>query len=211
MCKYVLFVVERRLERGVLQRLVEPRDRAGQLAGLEERTCTNSRPAWSAEHGTIVIEGLNVAGMLRNRRLARRIAGVGMAELRRQFTYKTGWASARLHVADRWFPSSKTCSACGVVKAKPRLSERTYRCDQCGNALDRDLNAARNLAALVEQVIGGTSSPSCGATQNEPDGNPQQTHTVWAADTATGRATRSTSARQRTDSGHVFTRFLNGQ
>jgi putative transposase len=160
--------------------------------------CTNSRPAWSAEHGTIVIEGLNVAGMLRNRRLARRIAGVGMAELRRRLTYKTGWASARLHVADRWFPSSTTCSACGVVKIKLRLSDRTFRCEECGLLLDRDLNAARNLARLVDEVTGGTSSPSCGATVNEPEGNPHQAHTVWAAGTAPGRPPRSTPRRKAT-------------
>ena len=83
------------------------------------------------EHGTIVIENLNVAGMLRNRRLARHVAGVGWGELRRQIEYKTGWAATTVHVADRWYPSSKTCSACGVVKAKLRLSERTFRCDKC--------------------------------------------------------------------------------
>jgi len=122
-------------------------------------------------YGTIVIEDLNVAGMLRNRRLARRIAGVGMGELRRQIDYKTGWAGSRVHVADRWYPSSKTCSGCGVVKAKLRLSERMFRCAHCCLVLDRDLNAARNLAQLVGEVAGGT---------------------------ATGRPTRSTPRRKAT-------------
>jgi putative transposase len=72
-----------------------------------------------------VIEDLHVAGMLRNRRLARHIAGVGMGELRRQITYKNTWSGGAMHLADRWFPSSKTCSGCGVVKTKLRLSERT--------------------------------------------------------------------------------------
>jgi len=114
-------------------------------------------------HGTIVLETLHVAGMLRNKRLARHIAGVGWGELRRQIEYKSQWAGTRVHCADRWYPSSKTCSGCGVVKTKLRLSERTFRCDECGLVLDRDLNAARNLAGLAEQVIeviGGTSSPS---------------------------------------------------
>jgi putative transposase len=84
-----------------------------------------------------------------------------VAELRRQIEYKTEWVGSRVHRADRWYPSSKTCSGCGVVKTKLRLSERTFRCDQCGFTLDRDLNAARNLAALVGEVIGGTSSQSC--------------------------------------------------
>jgi putative transposase len=144
--------------------------------------CTNSRLV--ATHGTIVVETLHVAGMLRNKRLAGDIAGVGWGELRRQIEYKSQWAGSRVHQGDRWYPSSKTCSAWGVVKTKLRLSERTFRCDECGLVLDRDLKAARNLAGLVGQVvevIGGTSSPSCGATVNEPEGNPHQTHTVWAA------------------------------
>ncbi|HEX9338549.1 MAG TPA: RNA-guided endonuclease TnpB family protein, partial [Pseudonocardiaceae bacterium] len=134
--------------------------------------------------GAVVVEDLNVAGMTRNRRLARHIAGVGMAELRRQIEYKAQWASVHVHVANRWYPSSKMCSACGAVKAKLRLSERTFRCDQCDLVLDRDLNAARNLVALVEVT---TSSPSCGATRNEPDGNPCKTTACGAAGTATGR------------------------
>ncbi len=72
-----------------------------------------------AEHTTIVVEDLNVSGMTKNPRLARRVAGVGMAELRRQITYKTTWSATRVVVADRWYPSSKTCSACGVVKTNP--------------------------------------------------------------------------------------------
>jgi putative transposase len=149
------------------------------------------------EHGTMVIEDLNVAGMLRNRRLARHIAGVGMGELRRQIEYKTGWAGSTVHLADRWYPSSKTCSGCGVVKAKLRLSERMFRCDQCPLVLDRDFNAARNLAALAAEVTGGTSSPSCGATRNEPEGNPHKTRTSWAAGTATGRPTPTGAGQRR--------------
>jgi putative transposase len=134
----------------------------------------------SATQGTIVVEDLHVSGMLRNRRLARRIAGVGWGELRRQLDYKTGRVGGRLVVADRWFASSKTCSGCGVVKAKLRLAERTFRCQACGLVLDRDLNAARNLAALV-------SSHSWWATGNEPDGNPGKTRTARATGIATGR------------------------
>jgi putative transposase len=139
-----------------------------------------------------VIEDLNVAGMTRNRRLARHIAGVGMAELRRQIEYKAHWSGVHVHLADRWYPSSKTCSGCGAVKIKLRLSERVYRCEVCGLVLDRDLNAARNLTALVEH----TSSPSCGATRNEPAGNPRKTRATRATGTATGRPA-PTSAGQR--------------
>jgi putative transposase len=122
----------------------------------------------AAACGTVVAEDLNVAGMLRNRRLARRIADAGFGMLRRQLAYKMAWHGGLLVVANRFYPSSKTCSGCGAVKAKLRLSERTYRCGSCGLVIDRDLNAARNLAALAE----GASSPSRGATVNEPSGNP---------------------------------------
>jgi transposase len=93
-----------------------------------------------------------VAGMLRNRHLARAIGDTGMAELRRQLTYKSIWYGCRLVVADRFYPSSKTCSACGWVKAKLSLAERTFCCEACGLVLDRDLNAACNLANLVQSV-----------------------------------------------------------
>lgn len=123
----------------------------------------------------VVIEDLNVAGMLGNHRLARRIAGASWGELRRQLVYKTNWRGGSLVVADRFYPSSNTCSECGAVKAKLRLSERVYRCDQCGMSTDPDLNAARNLAGLVAGRTDGASSPSCGATINEPAGNPRKT------------------------------------
>jgi putative transposase len=108
--------------------------------------------ALATRHGTVVVEQLNVAGMVRNRRLARAISDTGMGELRRQLTYKTTWSGCRLVVADRFYPSSKTCSACGWVKAKLTLAERTFCCEACGLVLDRDLNAARNLAKLVQSV-----------------------------------------------------------
>jgi putative transposase len=101
------------------------------------------------KHDVIVIEDLHVAGMLRNKRLARHIAGAAWAEIRRQLTYKAERAGVRLIVADRWFASSKTCSGCGTAKAKLALSERTFTCGACGLVLDRDVNAARNLAAIA--------------------------------------------------------------
>jgi putative transposase len=101
------------------------------------------------EHDVIVIEDLHVAGMLRNKRLARHIADTGWAEIRRQLSYKAQQAGVRLVVADRWFASSKTCSGCGTAKAKLALSQRTFVCTACGLVLDRDHNAARNLAALA--------------------------------------------------------------
>jgi putative transposase len=109
-----------------------------------------------------VVEDLHVAGMLANRRLARHIADAGFGELRRQLGYKTVWNGGRLVVADRWYPSSKTCSGCGTVKTKLALSERTYTCEVCGLVLDRDLNAARNLAALAAKTTTAGSGPVAG-------------------------------------------------
>jgi putative transposase len=106
----------------------------------------------ATQHGTIVVEQLNLAGMARNRHLARTLADAGLAELQRQLAYKTTWYGSRLIVADRFYPSSKTCSACGWVKAKLTLAERTFTCEACGLQLDRDLNAARNLATLAHHV-----------------------------------------------------------
>ena len=125
-----------------------------------------------ASHDSIVIEDLNVAGMVRNRRLARAIAGLGMAELRRQLAYKTADAGVRLVVAGLWYPSSKTCSVCGAVRAKLTLAQRQFVCESCGTRLDRDRGAAHNLAALADEAV---SEPSCGRTENEPAGNPPQT------------------------------------
>ncbi|GAB3728534.1 hypothetical protein GCM10027590_35670 [Nocardiopsis nanhaiensis] len=104
------------------------------------------------EYGTVVIEDLNVAGMVKNRRLARRISDAGFGQIRRQLDYKTAWNGGRLVVADRWFASSKTCSGCGATKAKLPLHVRVFDCDACPLVLDRDVNAARNLAALAAQV-----------------------------------------------------------
>jgi putative transposase len=100
-----------------------------------------------------VVEDLNVAGTVRNRRLARAISDAGFGQIRRQLACKTSWNGGTLIVADRWYPSSKRCSGCGVVKAKPRLSERVFACAECGLVLERDANAALNLAALVKHVV----------------------------------------------------------
>jgi IS605 OrfB family transposase len=124
----------------------------------------------ATSHVTIVVEDLNVAGMVRNRRLARAVADAGFAELRRQLGYKSTWYGSVLVTADRWYPSSKTCSACGTAKAKLPLSVRLFDCDACGIRLDRDLNAARNLAALVNEVVAGSGPETINARGG--DGSP---------------------------------------
>jgi putative transposase len=94
----------------------------------------------------LVLEDLNVAGMVRNRHLAKSIADAAMGELSRQILYKARWRGVEVQVADRYFPSSKTCSGRGDVKSELSLSQRTYSCGSCGLTIDRDLNAAINLA-----------------------------------------------------------------
>lgn len=101
---------------------------------------------WLArEYSDISIEDLHVAGMVKNHRLAKSVSDAAFGEFRRQLEYKTARSGAALHVVDRWYRSSKTCSKCGSVTVKLSLSERTYRCDSCGLAMDRDLNAAINI------------------------------------------------------------------
>jgi putative transposase len=97
-------------------------------------------------HACVVVEDLNAAGMLANRRLARVVSDASFGEIRRLLAYKTTWYGTTLVVADRWFPSSKTCSGCGAVKVDLALSDRVYDCEACGLVIDRDVNAAINLA-----------------------------------------------------------------
>jgi putative transposase len=104
------------------------------------------------EYGVIGVETLQVRNLMRNRRLAHHIADVGWGKVLAQLAYKTSWSDGAILVAaDRFYPSSKTCSACGTAKAKLSLAERTFTCDTCGLERDRDLNAALNLAALAQQ------------------------------------------------------------
>ena len=101
---------------------------------------------WLAQtYSEICIEDLHVAGMVKNHRLAKAVSDASFAEFRRQLEYKTARTGARLHIVDRWYPSSKTCSKCGRVKAKLSLAERVFHCDACGLTIDRDLNAAINI------------------------------------------------------------------
>ncbi|MGO8949727.1 MAG: RNA-guided endonuclease InsQ/TnpB family protein [Ktedonobacterales bacterium] len=97
----------------------------------------------------LVIEDLNVSGMLKNHHLAQAIGDVGFSEFKRQLLYKASWYGAQVILADRWEPSSKRCSGCGWIDKDLTLSDRTFHCQQCGRVLDRDLNAAINLEKLA--------------------------------------------------------------
>lgn len=102
-------------------------------------------------HDRLALEDLNVAGMLRNHRLAAAISDAAWAELARIVGYKQQWRSGHTMPVDRWFPSSKTCAACGAITATLTLSDRVFHCVACGHTADRDLNAATNLAIWAEQ------------------------------------------------------------
>lgn len=130
--------------------------RQGALHQITKSLATN----WAA----IAIEDLNVAGMTSSAKgtqdkpgtnvrakagLNRSILDASFGEFRRQLTYKTTWYGSTLHVTDRWAPTSKTCSTCGTVKSKQLLSQRQYECETCGLTIDRDVNAALNIAALA--------------------------------------------------------------
>lgn len=113
------------------------------------------------ENSVIVIEDLNAAGMLKNNSLARHLSDAAFGDFRRMLTYKAQWFGTEVVVADRWFASSKTCSSCGSVAADLTLADRAYRC-VCGLEIDRDLNAAINLARW-EPPAAKTSPPPLAA------------------------------------------------
>ena len=109
------------------------------------------------DNDMIVIEDLAVKNMVRNRKLARAISDCGWDEFRRQLGHKCERAGRRLIVINRWYPSSKTCSACGHLLAELSLSTRHWTCPSCGSWHDRDINAAKNILAAGQAVT------ACGA------------------------------------------------
>ena len=100
----------------------------------------------------ISIEDLNVSGMMKNKHLSKAIQQQGFYEFRRQIEYKSNWNNIPVILADRFFPSSKLCSCCGMIKKDLKLSDRIYRCD-CGNIIDRDYQASLNLKKYGENVL----------------------------------------------------------
>jgi len=123
---------------------------------------------------TTCIEDLNVRGMVKNRHLARSIMDTGFFEFRRQLEYKAAMRGGVVVVADRFFASSKTCSACGRKLDDLPLSVRQWTCPDCGSIHDRDVNAARNLLAYGLAALSGSTASSagcqaCGEAGSGPD------------------------------------------
>ena len=160
---------------------------------LRRHVLHEATTALAQRHEVIVVEDLNVAGLLarggkRKRGLNQALADASLAQFAIMLGYKTSWYGATLVVADRWFASTQLCSGCGV-KTKLPPSERVYRCRRCGLIADRDTNAAINLARLGEPTRAG------GATRTGTGSSP-------AASVSTGqgrradRKTRPTTVRK---------------
>lgn len=123
--------------------------------GRLHRKVRNTRNDWlhkfsthvAKNHSVVCVEGLNVSGMVRNRSLSRSISDAGWGEFRRMLVYKTKWYGSELRIIDRFAPSSRTCSVCGVSH-EMTLADRTFVCRECGVVEDRDLNAAKNVFAF---------------------------------------------------------------
>lgn len=105
------------------------------------------------EPSFIVMEDLNVSGMMKNKHLANAVQEQKLAEFYRIMSYKCSWHGIKLITADRFYASSKTCSICGNIKNDLKLSDRTYHCKKCGAVFDRDMNASINLYHYGKSVI----------------------------------------------------------
>jgi putative transposase len=122
-------------------------------------------------HDMIVVEDLAVRNMVRNHSLARAISDCGWGTFRQMVEYKAARAGRRVIVIDRWYPSSKTCSACGHLLAELSLKTRAWQCPFCGTRHDRDVNAAKNILAAGLAVGTGNGAHACGADVR-PQGTP---------------------------------------
>ena len=159
-------MLQKKLKR--LQKVVSRRQKGSanyqkavqQLAKVHARVANIRKNAvhqattWLARtKSVIVLEDLNVSGMMQNHHLAQSIADVGLYEFRRQLEYKGKWYGCEIYLADRFFPSSKQCSRCGTVKDSLGLGQRTYNCENCGLVIDRDWNAAAFMRVNLEQLL----------------------------------------------------------
>jgi putative transposase len=115
------------------------------VANIRKDTLHQATSLLARTKSAVVLEDLNVSGMMKNHHLAQSIGDVGWLEFRRQLSYKGEWYGCEVQVADRFYPSTKRCSRCGNVKAEFDLSKRVYECEVCHLIIDRDLNAALSL------------------------------------------------------------------
>jgi len=137
----------------------------------------NSPPTSAKNHALIGIEDLHVAGMLATHKLAQAVSDSNFGEIRRQLEYKASWYGVHLVVVDRWFPSSKMCSACGWIDEDLGLKDRVFICQECGLVIDRDLNAARN---ILNEALRTTESSS----ESHAYGECSAGLSIWTSETA---------------------------
>lgn len=116
------------------------------------------------EPSFIVLEDLNISGMLKNKHLSKSVREQNFYRFRELLTYKAENAGIKLIIADRFYPSSKTCSNCGAVKQSLKLTERVFVCNECGLEIDRDLNASLNLYHLRCSTVSSTGINVCGVS-----------------------------------------------
>ena len=150
------------------------------------------------QHQVIVVETLNCSGMrstggARKPGLNRALADAPLAGIRRMLDYKTHWYGSQLVSADRFYPSSKTCSACGRREPNLTLAERIFHCDGCGARIDRDHNAAINLARLGEPHPGEQSPTGSGPVAGR--GATRETEPAPAGDAAGDETSPRTTTR----------------
>lgn len=133
------------------------------IANIRRNALHQATTLLAKTKSAIVLEDLNVSGMLKNHRLAQAIGDVGMHEFRRQLQYKGAWYGCQVLLADKFYPSTKRCSRCGAVR-EIGLTERQYHCPVCGLLMDRDLNAAINLKQLFlkEATASSAERYACG-------------------------------------------------
>jgi len=119
-----------------------------------------------AKYSGVILENLNVSGMMKNSKLAKSISDVGWYEFSRMLEYKSLWNAKHYIKIDRWFASSKICSKCGNKKVDLTLKDRTYVCENCGNIVDRDFNASKNIREeglnVLKTTQGHWESNACG-------------------------------------------------
>lgn len=127
------------------------------IANIRKAVAHKLTTSLCKNHALVGIEDLHVKGMLANHKLAQAVSDSNFGEIRRQLEYKSSWHSVHLVVIDRWFPSSKMCSACGWIDDDQDLSDRTFICHECGLVLNRDLNAAINILNEALRTTGSFS------------------------------------------------------
>ncbi|MBD2290098.1 IS200/IS605 family element transposase accessory protein TnpB [Microcystis wesenbergii FACHB-1317] len=147
------------------------------IANIRKDTLHKLTTYLAKNHGKIVIEDLNVSGMMANHKLAKAVQDMGFYEFRRQLNYKSQLYGSELIIADRWFPSSKLCSNCGHKKESLSLSERIFECEQCSFVCDRDLNASLNLASLaVSSTVSACGLVSADTARMKQEDNIKSAH-----------------------------------